>query len=88
MYYKISLELSVEPEVRTNNGKELVISSLFNEFMAVLEKMETKERRTREWLTIEAGAAIGEGSGMTSADSAEELSLPMRDGADSMGTED
>ena len=85
--YRISRELSVEPNVRSNNGKEFV-NDAFNEFNSILDKMETKEKRTREWLLLAAGAAIGEGSSMASADSAEELSLPMRDGADSMGTED
>ena len=53
--YRISRELSVEPNVRSNNGKEFV-NDAFNEFNSILDKMETKEKRTREYLLLAAGA--------------------------------
>jgi hypothetical protein len=49
--YRISRELSVERDVRSNNGKE-VVNDAFNEFNSILDKMETKEKRTREWLML------------------------------------
>jgi hypothetical protein len=49
--YRISRELSVERDVRSNNGKE-VVNNAFNEFNSILDKMETKEKRTREWLML------------------------------------
>ena len=49
--YRISRELSVERDVRPNNGKE-VVNNAFNEFNSILDKMETKEKRTREWLML------------------------------------
>jgi hypothetical protein len=49
--YRISRELSVEPNVRSNNAKEF-LNDAFNEFNNILDKMETKEKRTREWLML------------------------------------
>ena len=49
--YRISRELSVERDVRSNNGKEEV-NNAFNEFNSILDKMETKEKRTRKWLML------------------------------------
>ena len=34
-----------------NSGKEFV-AEVFNEFNSILDKMETKERRTKEWLML------------------------------------
>ena len=51
LLYRISRELSVERNVRSNSGKEFV-AEVFNEFNSILDKMETKERRTKEWLML------------------------------------
>ena len=52
LMYRIGFELSVERNVRSNNGKAFVIE-VFNEFNSILDKQETKDRRTRDYLLID-----------------------------------
>ena len=51
MSYRISRELSVERDVRSNDGKTFV-TDVFNEFNSILDKQETKERRTKEFMLL------------------------------------